>query len=68
MIKKYFFFFFLLFALQVSAQTSAKVWSAEKANAWYQQHKWITGADFLPSTAINQLEMPDEYVLRYKSF
>lgn len=34
-----------------------KVWSAEKANAWYQQHKWITGANFIPSTAINQLEM-----------
>lgn len=34
-----------------------KVWSLEKANAWYQQHQWITGANFLPSTAINQLEM-----------
>jgi hypothetical protein len=34
-----------------------KVWSAEKANAWYAQHKWINGANFTPSTAINQLEM-----------
>ncbi|MDB5088377.1 MAG: 1,4--xylanase [Mucilaginibacter sp.] len=33
------------------------VWSAEKANAWYAQHKWINGANFSPSTAINQLEM-----------
>ncbi|HEX2608803.1 MAG TPA: 1,4-beta-xylanase [Flavisolibacter sp.] len=33
------------------------VWTAEKANAWYASHKWITGANFLPSTAINQLEM-----------
>lgn len=40
----------------VVSQTG-KVWSAEKANAWYNQHKWICGADFLPSTAINQLEM-----------
>lgn len=41
------------------AQTPAtgKVWSAEKANQWYRQHQWITGANFLPSTAINQLEM-----------
>ncbi|RFM30599.1 1,4-beta-xylanase [Deminuibacter soli] len=39
------------------APEKAKVWSAEKANAWYQQHKWITGANFIPSTAINQLEM-----------
>jgi len=33
------------------------VWTAEKANAWYAQHKWINGANFIPSTAINQLEM-----------
>ncbi len=46
----------------VSAQENnpeiiGKVWSIEKANAWYKEHKWISGADFLPSTAINQLEM-----------
>lgn len=44
-----------------SAQSSviqvAKPWSIEKANAWYAENKWITGANFLPSTAINQLEM-----------
>ena len=33
------------------------VWSVEKANAWYAQHRWICGSNFLPSTAINQLEM-----------
>jgi hypothetical protein len=32
-------------------------WTVEKANAWYAQQKWINGADFIPSTAINQLEM-----------
>jgi hypothetical protein len=36
---------------------SGKVWSIEKANTWYKEHKWISGADFIPSTAINQLEM-----------
>ncbi len=35
----------------------AKVWTVEKANNWYKEQKWITGANFLPSTAINQLEM-----------
>jgi endo-1,4-beta-mannosidase len=29
----------------------------EKANAWYNQHKWLTGANYIPSNAINQLEM-----------
>ena len=59
---------FFFFAAGINAQKkqtktvtvvsqTAKVWSAQKANAWYNQHHWICGADFLPSTAINQLEM-----------
>jgi endo-1,4-beta-mannosidase len=56
----------LLFVLHAGAQknnqksntpATGSVWSVEKANAWYNAHKWITGANFLPSTAINQLEM-----------
>lgn len=39
------------------AQMQGKVWSAEKANAWYREHKWLTGANYIPATAINQLEM-----------
>lgn len=35
----------------------AKIWSVEKANAWYKEYKWITGANYIPATAINQLEM-----------
>ncbi len=35
----------------------AKVWSAEKAKAWYSEHKWISGANYIPANAINQLEM-----------
>lgn len=34
-----------------------KVWTAEKANAWYATHKWIIGANYIPANAINQLEM-----------
>ena len=42
----------------VSTDTvQAKTWSAEKANAWYAKQQWIVGANFIPSTAINQLEM-----------
>jgi len=32
-------------------------WTAAKANAWYHARPWMTGANFTPSTAINQLEM-----------
>ncbi|MGC4234414.1 MAG: cellulase family glycosylhydrolase [Niabella sp.] len=33
------------------------IWSSEKANEWYSGQPWYVGANFLPSTAINQLEM-----------
>lgn len=35
----------------------AERWSAEKAAAWAQSAPWAVGSNFLPSTAINQLEM-----------
>ena len=31
-------------------------WSIEKSQKWYEDHDWMTGANFNPSTAINQLE------------
>lgn len=40
-----------------AAEKPAAAWPVEKAQNWYRQHPWITGANFLPSTAINQLEM-----------
>lgn len=43
-----------------SGQTNQKpraIWPVEKANKWYEQWGWLRGADFIPSTAINQLEM-----------
>ncbi len=33
------------------------VWSAEYANAWYAKQPWMVGADYIPATAENQLEM-----------
>lgn len=42
-------------AISVTAQD--KKWAKEKADAWYASHKWISGANFIPSNAINQLEM-----------
>lgn len=66
-IKKILFLLLSFFSLQINAQKKEQKnhapisengrWSVEKANKWYAQHKWITGADFIPSTAINQLEM-----------
>ncbi len=53
----------LLFSMpahQVSAQAGDEAqgrWSEARANAWYARQPWLVGADFLPSTASNQLEM-----------
>jgi hypothetical protein len=48
-----------ILALSLTAQSTVaqKIWSKEKAWAWQKQQPWLVGADFLPSTAINQLEM-----------
>jgi hypothetical protein len=32
-------------------------WSEEKANAWYRGQPWLVGANYIPATAINELEM-----------
>jgi hypothetical protein len=32
-------------------------WSTEKANDWYARQPWPVGSNFIPSSAINQLEM-----------
>jgi hypothetical protein len=32
-------------------------WSEAEAQAWYAEQPWIVGANFVPSTAVNQLEM-----------
>ena len=35
-------------------------WSKKKANEWYARQPWLVGCNFIPSTAINQLEMWQE--------
>ena len=34
-----------------------KQWNAAKANQWYASKPWLVGCNFIPSNAINQLEM-----------
>jgi hypothetical protein len=53
-------FVFLIVGI-LTCESSALVaqdrWTEEKANTWYAQQAWPVGANFLPSTAINELEM-----------
>lgn len=46
-----------LFLGFAQGQPLAGRWSAEKASVWYSKQGWLSGANFQPSTAINQLEM-----------
>ncbi len=50
-----------LFSLVVVAATfhadARERWSEEKANAWWKQTGWLAGCNFIPSTAVNELEM-----------
>jgi hypothetical protein len=41
------------------------MWSIEQATSWWEQQPWLVGCNFIPSTAINQLEMwqPDTFDL-----
>jgi hypothetical protein len=36
---------------------AADPWPAEKANDWYARQPWLVGCNFLPSTAVNDVEM-----------
>src|ERR1041385_3609467 len=51
----------LLITAPVCAQKKAKSagerWTKEKAAAWHKEQPWLVGCNFIPSSAINQLEM-----------
>ena len=56
----YFFVLFVCLAFhscQPRQQGRTGPWTKEQANEWYRQWGWLRGANFQPSTAINQLEM-----------
>ena len=52
-----FFISIMLIACSQKTVSVREVWTKEQANEWYQQWGWLRGCDFIPSTAINQLEM-----------
>lgn len=48
----------LIAALGISyGQEGDTRWDAAKANHWYEQQPWLVGANFVPSDAVNELEM-----------
>jgi hypothetical protein len=49
--------FCLTLGVVFSNAGAAERWTPEKANAWYAKQPWLVGCNFLPNSAINQLEM-----------
>src|SRR5215475_14284659 len=51
----------LLWGQTVHAQQAIALepgrWASKRAQTWYDSQPWLVGANFVPSTAINQLEM-----------
>jgi len=43
--------------LAAQQKAPAQVWSQQRAKEWYAKNQWLVGSDFIPSSAINQLEM-----------
>jgi len=40
-----------------SSSNDQSRWTQAEANAWYKEQPWLVGCNFIPSTAINELEM-----------
>jgi hypothetical protein len=47
----------LLAMLSSGLRAQEARWSEEQANDWYAHQPWLVGSNFLPSNAINELEM-----------
>jgi hypothetical protein len=43
-----------------AAQTQSVRWTEQQANDWYAQQPWLVGSNYVPRSAINQLEMWQE--------
>lgn len=53
-------FTFVLVSILLSScskNEDAGRWSAQKAQKWYDNRDWIAGCNYIPSNAVNQLEM-----------
>ncbi len=47
----------IYFLNDLQAQNVRPVWTKDFATQWYSLQGWLRGCDFIPSTAVNQLEM-----------
>lgn len=50
-------FLLILSFLPTSAFSQPARWSEQKANDWYARQPWLVGSNYIPKSAINELEM-----------
>ncbi len=50
----------MVLGLTCAAWGQASRWSEQKANEWYAQQQWLVGSNYIPRSAINELEMWQE--------
>src|SRR5687767_10887626 len=48
---------FMLIQPAMAQKKVRAIWTKQQANTWYSKQPWLVGCNFLPSTAINELEM-----------
>ena len=44
-------------ATEVAPTAASERWALQKASTWYSRQPWLVGCNFLPSTAVNDVEM-----------
>jgi hypothetical protein len=49
--------FLIALSLACTAMAQPALWTEKAANDWYAKQPWLVGSNYLPATAINQLEM-----------
>jgi hypothetical protein len=49
--------FSIFLSLAAICQGQPSRWSEPAANAWYAKQPWLVGSNYIPSNAVNQLEM-----------
>jgi hypothetical protein len=63
-LRKIFLFSLLAFAWSASGLPSnAQRWTEQSASEWYSKQPWLVGSNYIPASAINELEMwqPDTF-------
>lgn len=51
------FILFVILLIASCAQTPDTRWTVIKASRWYDSQPWLSGCNYIPSNAINQIEM-----------